>query len=41
MDIYARKFELLEDSLGKLSEIKRENSTFEEANKRSWLQIVG
>jgi len=25
MDIYARKFELLEDSLGKLSEIKKEN----------------
>jgi uncharacterized protein YutE (UPF0331/DUF86 family) len=27
MDIYARKFELLEDSLGKLSEIKKENPT--------------
>ena len=35
-----RNFELLEDSPGKLSEIKRENSTLEEANDCSWLRVA-
>jgi hypothetical protein len=35
-----RKFELLEESLGKLSEIKRENVTFKEANSCSWLEVA-